>query len=222
VKYLLKILASRSQRKHAYRWLCSLRESYLIDTEIPWITFDAITHLEKYLKRDINVFEYGSGGSTLFWLRHHAICTSVEHDSHWFSLIHDRVGQSPQLNYRLVLPETNDLPNPNKDVADPQQYLSASPPFENHTFRSYVKQIDDSPDNFFDVVLIDGRARPACIAHSTTKIKVGGLLILDNAERSYYTAKTRSYLDGFQRKTFFGVGPCGLSMWQTDLYIRQK
>jgi hypothetical protein len=218
----LRILASQSQRKHAYRWLCSLQENYLVDAKIPWITFDAIVYLEQHLEKAIRVFEYGSGGSTLFWLGFQAVCTSVEHDPQWFALIRDRVGNSSQLDYRLVLPEIDDMPAPNRNVADPQQYLSASPPFRNHTFRSYVGQIDDSPDDFFDVVLIDGRARPACIMHSATKVKLGGLLILDNAERSYYTVKTLSYLKNFHRKVFFGVGPCGLAMWQTDMYIRQK
>ena len=49
-------------------WWINLRsnKSPLIDKR-PWISFGAILFLEKILKKDMQVYEYGSGGSTLFF-----------------------------------------------------------------------------------------------------------------------------------------------------------
>ena len=86
------------------------------------------------------------------------------------------------------------------------------------TFRNYVWQIDPFPDNYFDVVLIDGRARSSCIAHSSRKVKTNGILILDDAERRWYLSNVSHYLEGFQVKEFLCVGPSIPSIWQTNVY----
>ncbi|MES1224680.1 MAG: hypothetical protein ABUT20_54815, partial [Bacteroidota bacterium] len=39
------------------------------------------------------------------------------------------------------------------------------------------------------LILIDGRARTSCIKHAVGKLKPSGFLILDNAERKYYTSE---------------------------------
>jgi len=220
-KYLLKILATPSQRKHAYRWLRSQRANYLVGAKLPWITFDAIDYLERHVACGSKVFEYGSGSSTLFWLRLDAQCTSVEHDPQWFSLIRERVGACDRLDYRLVSPEPCDG-TPCGDIADPNQYASGDRTFRGYSFKRYVQQIDEFADASFDIVSIDGRARPSCVMHGAAKIKPGGLLILDNADREYYTEKTRSYLQEFQPQAFYGVGPCGWWMWRTDIYTRRR
>jgi hypothetical protein len=126
-----------------------------------------------------------------------------------------------KIDYRLVLPE----PAENKkasDIADPNLYLSKDVLSLGYDFRNYVCQIDPYPDNYFDIVSIDGRARPSCIMHSVSKVKVGGMLILDNAERKYYFTKTKDYLGNYEKKEFWGVGPIGVNLWKTDIYLRIK
>ena len=49
-----------------------------------------------------------------------------------------------------------------------------------------MKQIDQYPDEYFHIVVVDGRARPSCISHALKKVKKGGYLIVDNSERDYY------------------------------------
>jgi hypothetical protein len=221
VAHLCRILASPGQRKHLLRWLRSRDPNYVLDAEIPWLTFDAVDELLKRLPPNPVVFEYGSGGSTLFWLKHGARCTSIEHDSQWFALIRQRnAHNNERLDYRLV-PPVAEPGITNRDPADPHSYRSTDPTFTQHTFRNYVQQIDEFPDAYFDIVLIDGRARPSCLMHSVPKVKRGGLLILDNAERDYYLAKTSAHLQSFVRNEFSGVGPTTRTMWRTDFYERQ-
>lgn len=218
--FLLRILTSPSQRRHARRWLHSLNPGYLLETATPWLVFDAIDYLEQHLPMHSRVFEYGSGGSTLFWLRHGSSCVSVEHEAHWYALLRPQLAREPSVDYRFVRPEpvaTECLP---LDPADPAQYASADLALRDYSFRAYVSQIDEFADGTFDVVLIDGRARTSCIMHAARKVATGGMLILDNAERSYYTAQAGDFLRGFSRTQFSGVSPCGTEMSRTDIYMR--
>ena len=190
----------------------------MFDAAVPWLTFDAADELQKRLPSNPVVFEYGSGGSTLFWLKHGARCTSVEHDEQWYAQVRQRVGDPTRLDYRLVLPEPAAADG---DPTDPRGYRSTAPAFRHHAFMNYARQIDEFPDEHFDVVLVDGRARPSCLMHAAPKVKRGGFLVLDNAERDYYTAKTSGYLNRFSQRQFFGVGPGSRTMWRTDIYQRQ-
>lgn len=187
---------------------------------MPWITFDAIDYLEQSLGKNLQVFEYGSGGSTLFWRKFGANCVSIEHDPTWHALVKSRLCMEGNVDYRLVLPDMAE--SLNVDAANPESFLSADPKLKGYSFKDYVCQIDEFPDDYFDVVMIDGRARPSCIAHGVKKVKLGGIVVLDNAERPYYVAQTGEYLQGFSRKQFSGVGPWCRWMWQTDIYIREK
>ena len=217
----LKILLSPCQRKHVCRWLFSLRPNYLLDTQTPWMTFDAADYLVPRLSPKAKVFEYGGGGSTLFWLKSNATLVSVEHDPQWFAVVRGRVHASGDFDYRIVPPERAVM-SATADPSDPTSYVSVDPLFRGYSFKKYVSQIDAFPDCCFDIVMIDGRARPSCIMHSAGKVKLGGFLILDNADRLYYTAKTQEYLENFTCQQFYGAGPCGSLMWRTDIYTRSR
>jgi hypothetical protein len=220
-----RMLRSKQNRKYAVRWLRSLRPGYLLGEGVPWITFDAKDYLEKHLKSDIKVFEYGSGGSTIFWKRFNAKCVSVEHDQSWHELVETRLSQTSgyEVDYRFVPPEKaiNNIDYNEANAALPDNYLSTDGAFVGYTFRNYASQIDSFPESSIDVVLIDGRARPSCILHSVSKVKIGGYLVLDNAERLYYTTHTAHLLINYHCRSFHGIGPVGISPWKTNIYIRR-
>lgn len=218
MRFAKTIAASSDQRKHLPAWLRSLTPNYLLSAPSPWLTFDAIEFIGKHIPLPQRVFEYGSGGSTLFWLSLGATCVSIEHDPQWYDVVKQRCRSRSELTYKLVPPEPADS---NADVADPAEYASADQRYREHSFYHYVSQIDHFPDGTFDVVLVDGRARPSCIAHSAAKVKSGGLLVLDNAERDYYLSRTRNYLEPFGEQGFWGVGPAGWNMWRTVVFVRR-
>src|SRR5258708_33202726 len=76
-----------TQYKYRSAWFKSRRENYLLKHALPWLTFDAVHYLENHIKQGSRVFEYGSGSSTLFWMRFKAHCVSIEHDPAWYALI---------------------------------------------------------------------------------------------------------------------------------------
>ncbi len=188
---LLKGNASAIQNIRYYkRWKDSMLPGHNSVTDrLPWLTFPAIDVLSQCLTKKSKVFEYGGGGSTLFFLDKAGSVVTVEHDKEWFDLLKDRASESQNSDWepKLILPEIKDT-SAQLDFANPDDYYTSDENFVNNTFRSYVGFIDKFEDRYFDIILVDGRARPSCLKHAIPKLKKGGLLILDNAERTYYLA----------------------------------
>lgn len=163
--------------------------------EIPWLTFKAIDFIKKNISENAVVFEYGGGGSTLFFLRTGAKLITVEHDKDWYEKLKKTVEQKKLKNWvGHFIPAEFSANIQKKDISNPSDYTSDDGNFSHATFRQYASSIDSYPDNYFDWVLIDGRARTSCLKHSFSKIKTGGFLILDNAERKYYTTTHQDIL----------------------------
>lgn len=154
------------------------------------------------------VFEYGSGGSTLFWSDKVKEVISVEHDRAWYSKIKQElsVREINNVSYFLLEPE-NDPDYELKSSANPKDYISEDENAIGQKFERYVKKIDEYPDNYFDIILIDGRSRPSCIAHGMKKLKPQGYLVIDNSERSYYFKNFEFSKSHWERKDFPGPSP---------------
>jgi hypothetical protein len=213
-------LALSGERRHALPWLRSLSRGYLLDAPSPWINFEAIAAIRARLAPGMRVFEYGSGGSTLYWASCGAELVSVEHDPEWYEVVRGRLRPGARVDLRLVEPEPYDPRADGLDPTDPLAYTSSDAPFRGRTFRRYVTQIDAFPDGWFDLVLVDGRARPSCLRHAAPKVKPGGMLVLDNADRELYLARTGDTLGPFRRETHVGVGPLNPFRWRTDVYLK--
>ncbi len=214
--FLAKRLIPTKERRHTLRWLRSLQAGYLLTAPSPWLSFDAIDYLSSIIHTGSRVFEYGSGGSTLYWLSLGADCVSVEHDAEWYELVAPRLRQYANVDYRLVPPDSDSPPCP--DQADPDCYRSEAS--GEYSFKCYVTQIDPFADQSFDLVVVDGRARPSCIMHGARKVKQGGILVLDNADRDYYLAQTQRFLQDFTCREFIGVTPSLYNLTQTNVYVR--
>ncbi|MGD0612699.1 MAG: hypothetical protein ABSB41_14420 [Anaerolineales bacterium] len=72
-----------------------------------------------------------------------------------------------RIDYRFVQPEYNGY---HGDISNPDDYVSGSPDYQGYTFKKYVAQIDEFKPDYFDIVLVDGRARPSCIKHAVGKV----------------------------------------------------
>jgi hypothetical protein len=216
-RFVNKMLRS-NQRKHAIWWLASLQPDYLLRKPLPWICFDALAYIRPYLFKGMRVFEYGSGGSTLFWQRQKAQLTSIEHDQAWYHRLQKHSAFLDTVDYRLVPPERSDQKS--AEAVEPSAYTSMLPEYAGYTFAGYCSQIDEFPDEYFDIVLIDGRARPYCIEHAHQKVKRGGLLILDNSDRAYYLDAVSDFLSDYCWNAFSGVTPGVYRFTQTSVFVR--
>jgi hypothetical protein len=198
ITYLKKSMKSLLRRPSLRTAVADLRhfsdwKKYLdpgknsVSEEMPWITFGAIDHLNTVIRSDMNVFEYGSGGSTLFWASRVKTIVSVEHDKGWFEKMQAALpaAQSDRIRYLLAEPQKDPAFN-SKSFENPDDYISDDPHYHGMNFEAYAKKIDAWPDGHFDVIVVDGRARPSCIKHAIPKLKRNGWLLIDNSDRLYY------------------------------------
>lgn len=219
---LLKLLRFAVSSQFFVPWLSSLiRRSLLghnaLKDHVPWITFKARLWLENYLKSDMSVFEYGSGGSTIFISKRVKEVFSMEHDKEWYQIMLKEIGNQHIDNCKILLIEPDiDLFN-GEDYSNPNNYISSSPIHRNMNFRRYVLSINEFPDNYFNLVFVDGRARPSCIANSIPKIRPEGYLMLDNSEREIYR-KGKQLLSEWPSKIYYGLFPYGIYPIETTVW----
>jgi hypothetical protein len=179
---LLGMLERRRDSRTAL-WLRSLFAIYDIDDlsglDLPWWTFDAIEKVDRFLKGRPNarVFEYGSGASTIWLARRAGEVVSVEHDAQWFPEVERRLAGFSHAKLRFVAPDAT-------PSADPR-YASDKPAWRGRTFHDYVHAIDAEPGQF-DLIVVDGRARTACLEYARTRLAPGGLIVFDNSHRAPY------------------------------------
>jgi hypothetical protein len=174
----------------------------------PWLTFSAINKIKSILNDQMRVFEYGSGGSTLFWSQRVKEVISIEHDRSWYLRLRSELDAQQITNVKYILAEAESDANFDlKRIDDPNDFVSGDRSFAGKHFGGYVKQIDSYPNEYFDIVVVDGRARPSCIAHSMKKVKKNGFLIIDNSERDYYLRNIRFNEKQWKQYLFAGAVP---------------
>jgi hypothetical protein len=156
--------------------------------------------MQNHLPTQSNVAEFGGGGSTLFFLDAGYNVTTVEHDGKWYDILNRKVGlQPPTSTWRVLLqkPTVTDEKRGANDHIKPECYRSSSDWY--NSYKEYAMALDSCLDESFDCVLVDGRARPSCIKHSISKVKRGGMLVVDNTERTHYLSdKTKGILQEFR------------------------
>lgn len=171
-----------------------------------------------YLQPDMRVFEYGSGGSTLFFAYRAANVVSIEHNQLWWQRVADAIHarQFKNVDLRLIEPEgTRPL---DADDSDPDQYASSDAVYQGKSFVKYASAIDVFPDAFFDLIMLDGRARPSCFKHAIPKIKPGGMIAWDNTERENYQKAMKLLPPPAVRHDFFGPCPYALTFAATTIW----
>lgn len=197
-------------------WRASLQpgRSPLAD-RVPWVVYSASKVIGPLAKAGTKVFEYGMGGSTLFFLDAGCMVVSVDHDYQWSEKLQGAVGQSARWTSRFVAPKLDD------DKAADLACKSEWPGFEHADFAEYVNSIRDYPEEFFDIVLVDGRARPSALKTAAPRVRRGGVLILDNAERSHYQETIRDLQkSGWRTARYFGPGPYVRARFWDTLLLR--
>ena len=214
VAVLALFARSPRQMRHAARWTRSLAaRAGNVDLRLPWLPYDAIEHLEQHLDRAARVFEYGSGGSTLWLAERVGEIVAVEHDPSWLASVRRAVESAGIRNCTLLVREP--APGPARLGTD---YGSSA---HDGSFERYVTTIDDYPDGAFDLVIVDGRSRRACIAHAMPKVRTGGMLLLDDSDRPDY-APALERLAAWECTSFVGIRPASLYESRTTIWTRPR
>jgi hypothetical protein len=171
-----------------------------LDLEQPWFSYAAIDFLENYLTRDMTVFEYGSGGSTIFFARRAGSVVSVEDNPEWFQRVQDRVKQLGLPNVSLRLFPFNFKEPVGFETSDYLRALSGQQP---------------------DVIVVDGseewtQVRPICFRLAESIIGEGGIIIVDDSWR--YTS-LRENNRAKRVEIFQSPGPGRPGVTSTDVFF---
>ncbi|MBL0064306.1 MAG: hypothetical protein IPP38_04630 [Bacteroidetes bacterium] len=84
-----------------FRWKKDLSgDRNSVSEEMVWLTYPVIDFLKKNLKKDMKVFEYGGGGSTLFFAKRVGELITVEHDEQWFQRLSEILNEKKLLTGR--------------------------------------------------------------------------------------------------------------------------
>ena len=159
---------------------------------IPWYTYPAIEYLRQLDFSDADVFEFGSGHSTLFWAARARHVVSVEDDRAWYDVLSRRLPP----NAELIL-ETD---------------LYAYPRvIERRDARYDVIVVDGAAR---------GNTRLKCAKRAVTALREGGLLILDNADWLPESARHLREA-GLIQVDMTGLGPVNGYAWTTTLFFHR-
>lgn len=178
---ILDKLNEKSKENRTFHYWRSLLAIYdvpdMVKLDVPWWTYRAIDFLEekwKTFQAPISVFEWGSGASTLWLAKRADEIISVEHDPKWHAILQPFLQENS--NVTLLLKEPDEL------LLD-EKYASRK--IRGANFKNYVTAIQDYGKKF-DVIVIDGRARSACLEISVNFLKDNGCIVLDNSDRQEY------------------------------------
>jgi len=164
------------------RTLFSIYDSEdLVRLDLPWWSFDAINTIETFLYSrgdPANIFEYGSGASTVWLAKRGRTVYSVEHDSIWAERTR---------NLCRLFSHVSIIEEPPQPAQEHTQFLSGGCKYKGFSFDNYVLSIDKSPSNF-DLIVIDGMCRKACLQLAIQKIKEDGIIVFDDSARDYWTS----------------------------------
>ena len=160
---------------------------------LPWFTYSFIDFLTERLNNKLNIFEFGSGNSTLFFAKRIKYVTSVEHNVEWYNKLIRKIPD----NVNLLLSKT--------DSED-----------------DYVGLIKLSM-NKFDIVFIDGIHRNECSHSAVEILSERGVIVLDDSERVEYSEGIEHIMSkGFKKINFWGIPPGMLIRKCTTVFYRNN
>lgn len=180
--------AAPPRERRTAHWLASLPRIYdsaaLVELDVPWWTYRAIDAVDAWLAQratrqdaPVRVFEYGSGASTRWLAKRTDEVHTVEHDAQFWTSMAPVLAADDRIRSRLVEPVASTAPS----------MPSGRDGFAAMDFADYVASIDDV-DGVFDLVVVDGRARTACLARARSRLAPGGIVVFDNSLRRRYRA----------------------------------
>ncbi len=123
---------------------------------LPWYNYQLISFLESYIKPSMNIFEFGTGFSTIFYAQNGCNIYGVECNIEWIEKVRE-------------LATLHNL----------QRNISVEFCAKSHEIARYIKNVDEKIT--FDAIVIDSYNRIECLDEA--KARGAKIIILDNSER---------------------------------------
>lgn len=177
-------------------WFTAFDTQQAVDANgapLPWVTYSFIDFIKTRLTKDLSIFEYGSGNSTLFYARYVKKVVSVEHDEAWYQKIVKEKATNAEMIYTAL----------EKDG-------------------EYSKKAALVGEKF-DVIIVDGRDRVNCCKNSVDALSAPGVLVLDDSERDFYQEARKFLTEkGFKELPFTGISPGLFYEKATSIFYKEN
>tara|TARA_B100001250_G_C19642578_1_gene718935 strand:- start:194 stop:856 length:663 start_codon:yes stop_codon:yes gene_type:complete len=190
------LIKNKNSFLYSTGWMRSFKENRSVDNRgeyLPWMNFSIIQFLDDRFKKDLNLFEFGSGYSTFFYASKVKNVTSIEHMKQWFD------------NLEPLIPSNVNLIFQKKDFND-----------------KYCRMINQN-NKEYDVIIIDGRDRVNCFKQSMNSLSLRGVIILDDAHREkYQDIFTMSKKSGFKYLSIDGLKAAKSNIYRTTIFYKKE
>ena len=132
--------------------------------DAPWLCPDAVKILDSWLRTTDRGVEWGTGRSTVWLAMRIAHLISVEHNPQWAQIVAKKLYDHGVTNSKV---DCKLFPDGKEEKAD----------------SDYVNVVRNIAPGSLDFCLVDGVSRVHCALACVEKLKLGGILIVDNANR---------------------------------------
>lgn len=178
-------------------WFKSLDNEKPVDKNgnpIPWFSYPATAFLSDRLNKEMTVFEYGSGNSTLFFSNLVKRIISVETNKEWFQQIKNKLPKNATMYFC--------------DISQ-----------DKTKYQTFIQSTKEK----FDLIIVDAFERNEIIKNLSTNLKDEGIIILDNSDREEYSIGIFYLLKlGFSKIDFWGMTAGYLNNTCTTIFYRRN
>lgn len=175
-----------------------------LDYGVPWISFSALHFLSRHVRPHHRVFEYGGGGSTLWFARRAASVLTMESHPDWHRTLTTTLASHALTNAICEYhPLSGDTPD---------QFADAP----------FFRRIESAT---WDIILVDcycghsasryGFTRPFALELAFRQLNPGGIIVLDD---SWMFKEFLGARPGWRITDFIGPGPCRYGVTSTAIF----
>lgn len=162
------------------------------DQPIPWLNYNLIHFLDQRLQPHLRLFEYGAGYSTHWFAQRVKEVVALEYDRRWERQVRHLLQDQPNVKLRF-------------EEVGPAYIESAA-----------------RDEEGYDLILVDGRERVACVEKALEALRPGGVILLDDTEREAYQAAFGiAEKAGYRALTLTGLKPFSFGREQSTLFYRE-
>ena len=177
-------------------WFTSFDNQQATDNNgepLPWVTYSFIDFIKPRLHKNLSIFEFGSGSSTLFYAKYVKRVVSVEHDEAWYNKIVKNKAKNAEMIFSKLEPGGE-----------------------------YSKKAAALAE-LFDIIIVDGRDRVNCCMNSVAALTPAGVIVLDDSERPEYDkARAFLKEAGFKELSFSGISPGLFYLKATSVFYKTE
>lgn len=162
------------------------------DNPLPLYTYPAIEYLQTLDFSGKRIFEFGSGNSTLFWLKKNAIVTSVENSINWFEDLSQEIGENPKHKFIFASGE------------------------------EYYDAVLKDEEKYDLIIIDGAQNRLESTKKAAKKIKEDGMLIVDNSDWFPNSTKFIRDELNFIQIDFYGFRPSKYNTSVTSIFFSRN